>query len=190
MAFKSIFNFLVISILIITILNCTYADTGPYVGENQAKHVVQNYLNSHGLPYKVTTATYMIELHDYWKTNHTKWVSSSQFDTMRNNNETFEGEPVDNYYGSGTPSAWKVNVANSQGREIGNIWVDVYGTGKIIKINLPNNQDTTNNVNSTNVTNTTIPISQESSSSDTVFIFGIIILISAIGAGYFMYTRI
>ena len=188
MVFKSIFNFLIISILIIAILNCSYADTGPYVGENQAKTVAQDYLNSHGLPYKVTAATYMIELCSYRETNHTKWVSSSQFDTMRKNNETFEGESVDNYYGSGTPCAWKVNVANSQGKEIGNIWIDVYGTGKIIKINLPHNQNTQNV--STNSTNTTIPVSQGSSGNNTGIMLGIIILIIAIGVGYFMYSKV
>ena len=196
MAFKSIFKLLAISILIITILNCSYADSGPYVGENQAKHVAQNYLNSHNLPYKVTTTTYMIQLDDYWKTNHTKWITSSQLDTMRENNETFEGEPVDNYVGSGTPFAWKVHVANSQGKEIGSIWIDVYGNGEIMKIDLPGNNQKANiqtNNQTTNSTNQTSPEpnSQSGSSGNTTgIIFGIIILLIAIGAGYFMYTRI
>lgn len=199
MAIKSIFKILVIAILIITILDCSYADTGPYVGENQAKNVAQCYLNSHNLLYKVTTATFMIELYDYQKTKHKKWVSSSQFDTMRKNNETFEGEPVDNYYGSGTPCAWKVHVSNSQGKEIGSIWIDVDGNGAIIKIDLPSNKQNTkiqNNTNSsqtTNITNQTFPESNNqptSSGNNTGIIFGIITLVIAIGAGYLIYTRI
>lgn len=189
MALKNIFKIFLIAVFVMGILNFAYADTGPYTGENQAKNIAQNYLNSHNSHYKVITATKMYELNDQ-KTNHVKWISSSQLDIMRKNNETFEGEPVDNYVGSGMNLAWKVNIANSEGKEIGNIWIDVY-EAKIIKINLPsNNQNDTNSNKTVNATDTTIPTSQEPSGNNTGIIFGAITLIGVIGAGYFMYTRL
>ena len=195
MAIKSIFKISLMAILIITILNCTYADTGPYVGENQAKTIAQSYLTSHNLPYKVTTTTQMYKLDNYKKPRHIRWVSSSQLD---NKSDTFEGVPLGDYVGSGTLVAWKVNIANSDDKEIGNIWINVDGNGDIIKIDLPNNKQNTKiqsntNSNQTNTTNQTFPESNSPSDplgSDAGIIFGIIILIIVLGAGYFMYTKL
>ncbi len=55
MAIKNIFKLLVIFILIITILNCSYANAGPEIGPNQAKIIAQDYLNSHNLHYIAVT---------------------------------------------------------------------------------------------------------------------------------------
>lgn len=195
MTIKIIFKISVIAILIITILNCTYADTGPYVGENQAKIIAQSYLTSHNLPYKVTTITQMYKLDNYKKPRHIRWVSSSQLD---NKSDTFEGVPIGDYIESGTLVAWKVNIANSDGKEIGNIWINVDGNGDIIKIDLPNNKQnkkiqSNTNSNQTNTTNQTFPESNSPSDplgSDAEIIFGIIILVIALGAGYFIYTKL
>ncbi|HEX3013574.1 MAG TPA: hypothetical protein VHO92_04815 [Methanobacterium sp.] len=202
MAIKSIFKILVLSILIITILNCTYADTGPTIGENQAKTIAQNYLNSHNLTYTAITPNGNIWYYYVkdTKTGEKEWIS---INTFIHDDPEFGGPGIykkvfDNMYG-----VWLVQVTNKNGKHAGTIYVDGE-TGKILKVAVPKKsqtkdlsktttENTTNTTNMTNATGQTFPKSNsqsESSSNNTGIIFGIITLIIAIGAGYFMYTRI
>lgn len=205
MAIKSIFKILVITILIITILNCSYANAGPEIGPNQAKTIAQNYLNSHNLHYTAVTPSW-----DAWKfyvkdtkTGENKWLS---FDTVWSDMPDVGGQGIyksidstfNNEYG-----VWFVQVNEKNGKAVGRIYIDDT-TGKILKVVVPRKYQTKKlsetaennapkNTTMTNATNQTFPESNsqsEPSGVNTGIIFGIIALIIAIGAGYFMYTRI
>ncbi|MEN6292305.1 MAG: PepSY domain-containing protein [Methanobacterium sp.] len=202
MAIKSIFKILVIIILIITILNCAYADTGPSIGENQAKAIAQNYLNSHNLPYTAVTPNGNIWYYyvKNTKTGEKEWIS---INTFIHDDPEFGGPGIykkvfDNMYG-----VWLVQVNSMDGKNAGTIYIDGE-TGKVLKVTVPRKSQTKNlsktaeNTAPKNTTNTTNLTSQtpesnsqsEPSGVNTGIIFGIIALIIAIGAGYFMYTRI
>ena len=204
MAIKSIFKILVITILIITILNCAYADTGPTIGENQAKTIAQDYLNSHNLPYTAITPDGNIWYYYVkdTKTGEKEWIS---IETFIHDDTEFGGpgkykKVFDNMYG-----VWLVQVNNKNGKTVGTIYVDGE-TGKILKVTISQKSQTKslsntitknlskpkNTTNTTNLTSQTFPESSQSGPSgvNTGTMFGIIALIIAIGAGYFMYTRI
>ncbi len=198
MAIKSIFKALVIVILIITILDCSYADTGPQVGPNQAKTIAQNYLNTYNLPYTAVTPNL-----DAWKykakdtkTGEVKWMSISEWKNYEFNEPTNASiEYLNRYKSISNYSAWVVKVNDKDRKNIGQIYVDDT-TGKILKVTVPQQKSQTkaskptNTTNVTNTTNGTVPISQGSSGNNTGLIYGIIALIIAIGAGYLIYTRI
>ena len=203
MAIKSIFKILVITILIITILNCAYADTGPSIGENQAKTIAQNYLNSHNLPYTAVTPNGNIWYYyvKNTKTGEKEWIS---INTFIHDDPEFGGPGIykkvfDNMYG-----VWLVQVNSRDGKNAGTIYIDGE-TGKVLKVTVPRKSQTKNlsktaentaPKNTTNITNATsqafpeLNSQSEPSSVNTGIIFGIIALIIAIGAGYLMYTRI
>ena len=211
MAIKSIFKISIITILIITILNCSYANAGPEIGPNQAKIIAQDYLTSHNLHYIAVTPNW-----DAWKfyvkdtkTGEKKWLP---FDTVWSDLPDVGGPGIyesipsifNNEYG-----VWFVQINDKNGTNVGRIYVDDT-TGKILKVTVPQKSQTKNlsktttentitpknTTNTTNTTNSTSPIlpgsnsQSEPSGNNTGIIFGIIILITAIGAGYFMYTRI
>ena len=197
MAIKSIFRLLVISILIITILNCTYADTGPQIGPNQAKSIAQKYLNSHNLPYTAITPDW-----NAWKfyikdtkTGEKKWLSA---DVVMEDSPDFDGpgryKSIPSVFDDKS-GVWFVQVNNKNGKAVGQIYVDA-DSGKVLKVKTSQKSQTknlsvpTNTTNVTDKTNTTIPVSPGSSGNNTGIIFGIFLLISAIGASYFMYTKI
>ena len=202
MAIKSIFKLAIITILIITILNCAYADTGPSIGENQAKTIAQNYLNSHNLPYTAVTPNGNIWYYyvKNTKTGEKEWIS---INTFIHDDPEFGGPGIykkvfDNMYG-----VWLVQVNCRDGKNAGTIYIDGE-TGKILKFTVPRKSQTTNlsktvantaPKNTTNITNATSQTFPESNSKSepsgvNTGIFSIIALIIAIGAGYFMYTRI
>ena len=204
MAIKSIFKFAVISILIITILNCAYADTGPTVGENQAKTIAQDYLNSHNLHYTAITPNGNIWYYYVkdTKTGAKEWIS---IDTFIHDDPEFGGpgrykKVFDDMYG-----VWLVQVNSENGKNAGTIYVDGE-TGKILKVTVSQksqiknlsktttkNRSTPKNVtNTTSLTSQTFPEPNQSGASgnNTGIIYGIITLIIALGAGYLIYTRI
>ena len=203
MAIKSIFKFAVISILIITILNCAYADTGPTIGENQAKIIAQDYLNSHNLHYTAITPNGNIWYYYVkdTKTGEKEWIS---IDTFIHDDPEFGGpgrykKVFDDMYG-----VWLVQISKN-GKNAGTIYVDGE-TGKILKVTvsqksqIDNLSKTTvrnistpkNTTNATSLTSQTFPESSQSEPSDnnSGIIYGIIALIVALGAGYLIYTRI
>ena len=207
MAIKGIFKLLAVTILIITILNCSYADTGPNIGPNQAKTIAQNYLNSHNLPYTTVTPGW-----DAWKfyvkdtqTGEKKWLAA---DIVMADDPAFDGpgrykgiSSVFNDIGG----VWFVQVNDKNGKNVGQIYVDA-DDGKVLKTTIPTKSQTKNpstikdlstakTTNNTNTNNLTSQIPESNSQSgpsgnSTGIIFGIIALIIATGAGYFMYTRI
>lgn len=206
MAIKSIFKFAIITILIITILNCAYADTGPTIGENQAKIIAQNYLNSYNLHYTAITPNGNVWYYYVkdTKTGEKEWIS---IDTFVHDDPEFGGpgrykKVFDNMYG-----VWLVQINNNNGKYAGTIYVDGE-TGKILKVAIPQKtqiktqskttenlstpKNTKNTTNTTNLTSQTFPESSQSepSGNNTGIISSIIALIVAIGAGYFIYTRI
>lgn len=203
MAIKSTFKIAVISILIITVLNCAYADTGPTIGENQAKTIAQDYLNSHNLHYTAITPNGNIWYYYVkdTKTGEKEWIS---IDTFIHDDPEFGGpgrykKVFDDMYG-----VWLVQISKN-GKNAGTIYVDGE-TGKILKVTISqksqiNNLSKTtvrsistpkNTTNATSLTSQTFPESNQSGPSDnnTGIIYGIITLIIALGAGYFIYTRI
>jgi len=190
-------DLLAIAILIITILNCSYANAGPEIGPNQAKTIVQDYLNSHNLPYTAITPGW-----NAWKfyvkdtkTGEKKWLPAEvvmldDLDFGGSGKYKIIPSIFNNEFG-----VWFVQVNNKNGKKVGQIYVDDT-TGKVLKVAITQKSQTksqstpANTTNITNTTNATFPLSQEPSSNNTGIIFGIIALLIAIGAGYFMYTRI
>ena len=203
MKIKGVLMIFLITIFLIAILNSVYADTSPTIGENQAKKIAQNYLNSHNLPYKVAAANIVLDIKNK-KTGAIKWVSSDQ---AKNLTGTYIKEgplPQDlasNYQWDYAPSSsleerpsayvWKVSVINSQESNVGAIYIDSE-SGKIFKTDLKpvNNTNSNQALNATNTTNVTNQTSTPQEPSNTA---GIILATSAIilvaGAGYWIYNR-
>lgn len=195
MTFKNIFKLFLIAIFVIGIVNFAYADSGPTIGESQAKSIAQNYLSSHNLPYKVTTATELIQIKNR-QTGSTKWVTPSQWDSMTGNNK-FKPEEDPNFeweYAANYNTAWKVATVDSQGKGTGSIWVNAE-TGKITKTELKspttqsNSTKSNNNDNTTQSINTTAQVPQEATNNNTWIIAALILVVIVIGAGYWMYSR-
>ena len=210
MAIRIIFKILLIAILIITILNCSYANAGPQIGPNKAKTVPQDYLNSHSLLYIALTPNW-----DAWKfyvkdtkTGEKKWLP---FDTVWSDMPDVGGPGIyknipsifNNEYGM-----WFVQVNDKNGKNVGQIYVDDT-TGKILKVTVPQKsqaknlsktttksaitpKNTTNTTNTANLTGQTFPESnsRSDSSGNNTEIISIIALIIAIGASYLIYTKI
>ncbi len=185
---KNIFRFLLIAVFVMGILNFAYADSGPTLGANQAQKIAQNYLNSHNLPYKAVTPgwdDWKVKVKDT-KTGEVKWIPMS---VAKADSPDFGG-PGRYKWIEGYNSAWVVQVNDQNGKNVGRIYVDSEN-GNVLKAILdpvtPTNQNQST-TNTTNTTNNTIPTTQESGNNN-ILIAGIIVLIVAIGAGYFMYSR-
>jgi len=191
---KNMFIFFIILIFLIGTLNFVYADAGSTLGPNQAKHIAQDYLNSHNLPYTAVTPNdndWKVKVKDT-KTGGVKWIPINEY-----------GNDVSGRYEqdqSADSQGYVVQVNDKNGKNVGRIYIGGE-TNKILKAILDpvpqtnkNTATSTDPTNSTatnsNTTNTTAPTSQGTSGNNTGILFGAIILIVAIGAGYFMYTRI
>lgn len=166
MKIKGVLMIFLITIFLIAILNSVYADHSPTIGENQAKKIAQNYLNSQGLPYKVTAAAYVTDIQNK-KTGAIKWISIDQaanmtgFYAKEDINETYLSNFQWKYAGSSPDErrsgyVWKVSVINSQESYIGAIYVDSL-SGNIFKtdLNSVNNTNSNQTINATNTTNQT-----------------------------------
>ena len=185
---KHIFKLSLIAIFIIGTLSFTYADSGPTLGANQAQKIAQDYLNSHNLPYTAVTPGW-----DDWKvkvkvkkTGEVKWIPVSD---AKGDSPDFGG-PGKYEWVSGYNTAWVVQANDKNGKNVGRIYIDSEN-GKVLKAILdpvsPTNQNQST-TNTNNATNATAPASQ-GSGNNTAIIAGVIILIAAIGVGYFMYSR-
>lgn len=195
MAYKGILKIFLITIFLIGTISFAYADSGPTIGENQVKTIAKEYLNSHNLPYKVTTATWMVKIINR-KTGNTKWVSWDQWGVMTGDNKFKPDDPTFewDYVQTGSNTAWKVNAVNSQGDGVGNIWINDE-TGKVFKTDLKpvNTQNTTTKNNTDSnipiTSNITSPTPQDTSGNNTWIILGAVLLVVILGAGYWFYSR-
>lgn len=193
MALKNMFKLFLIAIIVMGILNFSYADTGPTVGPNQAKNTAQNYLNSHNLPYSAITPNW-----DAWKakvkdvkTGVEKWIP---VDEAKKDSPDFGGPGK--YKGvSGYNTTWTVQINNKNGKNVGKIYIDAEN-GKILKTSIdPVSQASkptasTNAVSVVNGDSSANQNSQGSSGHNTGVIYSILLLISTICAGYFTYNRL
>lgn len=193
---NNIFKLFLILIFVVGILNYAYADSGPSIGENQAKNIAKGYLTSHNLPYTVISATELIKIKNR-QTGSTKWVSPSQWDSMTGNNK-FKPDEDPNFqweYAGNYNIAWKVATVNSQGTGTGSIWVNAE-TGAIITTELksPDVQNNTSNDNKSNETNQTVNATNQTNqvppnNNTWMVITAIVAVIIIIGAGYWFYSR-
>ena len=192
MALKNIFKFFLMAIIVMGILNFSYADSGPTVGPNQAKNTAQNYINSHNLHYTAVTPKW-----DAWKakvkdvkTGAEKWIP---VDEAKKDSPDFGGPGK--YKGvSGYHTTWIVQVNNMNGKNVGKIYIDAEN-GKILKTSIntvfqTRNPTSTNAIGAVNEANSANQNSQGSSGPNAGIIYSILLLISTIGAGYFMYNRL
>jgi len=192
MALKNIFKIFLIAIIVMGALNFSYADSGPAVGPNQAKNTVQNYLNSHNLPYTAITPNW-----NAWKakvknvkTGAEKWIA---VDEAKKDSPDLGGSGK--YKGiSGHNTIWIVQVNKKNGKNVGNVYIDAEN-GKILKVSIDpvspiSAPILTNSVGAVNEANSANRNSQGSSGHNTGIIYSILLLISTIGTGYFVYTRI
>jgi hypothetical protein len=132
MRIKNVFGIFLMSIFVLGTISFCYADSGPNIGINQAKSIANSYLQSHNLPYKVTTATWMIYIKNK-QTGKIKLVSVEKWDAMTGGNKERSADP--NFlwtYADTTLSWWKVAIADPQGQRVGTIWINAE-TGKILK---------------------------------------------------------
>ena len=191
MALKNIFKIFLMAIIVMGILNFSYADSGPAVGPNQAKNTAQNYLNSHNLPYTAITPNW-----NAWKvkvknvkTGAAKWIA---VDEAKKDSPDFGGPG--RYKGvSGHNTTWAVQVNNKNGKPIGNIYIDAENS-KILKANIDpvfqTSDPPTNAIGTVNETHSANQNSQGSSGHNAGIIYSILLLISTISVGYFVYTKI
>lgn len=184
---KSIFKFFLLAIFVMGILNYSYADSGPTIGANQAKKIAQDYLNSHNLPYRALTPggdAWKAKVKDT-KTGAEKWIPVS--DAIEDSPDF--GGPGKYEWVSGYNTAWVVQINDKNRKNVGRIYVDAEN-GKVLKAILdPVAQTDQNQSTSTNTTNASTPASQGPSDNNAGIMFGIIILIIVMGAGYFIYRR-
>jgi len=205
MTSKGVFKFLLITISIITILNCSYADAGPEIGPNQAKIISHDYIIMHNLHYTAVTPNW-----NAWsfyvkdtKTEEKKWLSA---DIVIPDDPMFGGPGRYKLTQSGlnnTKGVWIVQVNDKSGQNAGQIYVDAE-TGKVLNITIapqkshndssvkPMKATNLTNINSPTNTNQTFPESdsQPKHSTSNNGLFGLIAIIIATSIGYFMYTRV
>lgn len=115
-------------------LNFVYADSGPTIGENQAKITADDYLSSHNLSYTAATPGYdnwRIKVKDT-KTGKIQWIAIetyySQFPS-KGSGPTGNERYVEIY---GVPTVWIVQV-NDNWKNVGKIYIND-GTGEILKV--------------------------------------------------------
>lgn len=198
MKIKCVLMIFLITIFLIAILNSVYADNGPKIGENQAKKIAQNYLNSNKLPYTVTTIVDLVEIKNK-KTGETKWVTWPQWQNMSqgyylNNHddpgfENYEWARAGIYTINKTvyDTSWKITVVDNNGNNVGNIWINDI-TGDITTINLKSvNNTNSNQTNTTNSTNTANQVPQ--ANNNNLWIIGAIVIVIIAAGGYWFYKK-
>lgn len=203
MKIKGILIFL-ITIFLIGTISFVYADSSPEVGENQAKKIAQDYLDSHNLPYKVSTGTIVVDIKNK-KTGAIKWVSPDKAANMTGFYEKEGPLPsnlASNFQWDYNPSppedhrsgeVWKVAVINSQGSNVGAIYIDS-NSGEIFKKNLSTpkqNKNASNNTDSNNTTDSTKTSSEQNNQSGlpgtTGIILATVIIAIALGFSYWKF---
>lgn len=187
MALKNIFKLFLMAIIVMGILNFSYADSGPTVGPNHAKNTAQSYLNSHNLPYTAVTPNWnawKAKVKDV-KTGAEKWIP---VDAAKRDSPDFGGPGK--YKGvPGYNTSWIVQVSDKNGKNVGRIYIDSEN-GKTLKTIIdPVSQTNGNPSTSINAISAVNGANQTSQGSSSIM-YSIIILISTFGAGYFIYTRI
>ena len=137
---KKIIDIIIISILLIGIINTTYADTPPSIGENQAKMIAQKYLNNHGLSYyKAKTPVpqdWRVKVKDT-KTGKTKWIPYLTYRSDYKGDNPFDDTTIPRYniifskktVGESIKSRWFVPVYH-HGKKVGTVYVSTE-TGKV-----------------------------------------------------------
>ena len=131
MRIKNVSRIFLMSILVMGTISLCYADSGPTIGINQAKSIANNYIQSHNLPYKVTTATWMIYIKNK-ETGKVKLVSTTEWDRMTGGNKFIDDPNFPWTYAGYKYSWWKVAIADPQGNRVGTLWINAE-TGKILK---------------------------------------------------------
>jgi len=199
--FKDIFKLFLIMIIAIGLLNVVYADSGPTIGENQAKITAQDYLNSHNLHYTAATHgddSWQIKVKDT-KTGEIKWIP---FETYDGQFPTPNSEPTGNERYSdiyGVPTAWIVQI-NDNWKNVGQIYINdetgeilkVVINGKILENTMPQgNQTYEDKYASTNSNDTIDTTDQPQNTPDntTWIILAVVSVLIIAGAGYWLKIR-
>ncbi len=126
MKLKNIFRLFLIIIFVAGSLNFAYANGGPVIGENQAKKVAQNYLNSNNLSYTAITHGWddlQVNAIDT-KTGQIKWIPVSVADE--------DSLKQDRYHLIDGDLVWIVQVNDKNNESVGQIYVDA-NTAEVIK---------------------------------------------------------
>lgn len=167
MRYRGILKIFLIISLMMALLNCSYADSGPEIGSNEVKKMAQDYLDSHNLPYTAVTPNDRAkDLVMDIKTYEMEWIPNGEWDGSS---------------ALGPAIVYEVPVNNNNGKLIGKIYIQAIGMeGTIIEvILLPTSKTDANNFilpdgtpysgNNTNISIVTSLTPQKSSNNNIEF---------------------